>query len=244
MLKCWQQNLKKNAGNQVYILVVIINEGYCMIYISKKNVFILFCFTLTHFGCISSTLVNKWTNPSFLDAPLQKILVIAVKKDATRRRIWEDAFTGELNRQGVTATSSYQLFPDTPPDTDQVITAVKDKGFDGIIAILILPTETIKEFYPGYTAYVQNARYIPYYESYWQRYRTYYRIIEHPGFIDSQAVDFRAIDVSTTANGIRLIWSATSRTPDPAEVTDVQKGIVHLVLDELEHQRIISFNKE
>jgi hypothetical protein len=190
-------------------------------------------------GCASSSLVNKWHDPSFHSQPLSKMLVIAVGKNATMRRIWEDAFAGELVKHGVTATPSYSLFQDSPPDTNQVIAAVQANGFDGMLVIRRLPTETNTHYVQGYTTIEQNVNYI----SYWQRYGAYYREIEHPGYVDSQTVSIRAIDVTTTGNGGRLIWSATSRTPDPGSVTDVQRGIVSLVIDELAQRSIIGTAK-
>jgi hypothetical protein len=197
-------------------------------------------------GCATSNLVDIWHDPSFQAPPLGKMLVIAVRKDATKRRIWEDAFAGELVKHGVAATPSYSLFSDAPPDTNQVVSAVQANGFDGMLVVLRKPTETDTKYVHGYTTYTtneQDVRSSPYYGSYWQRYYTYYREIEHPGYIDSQTVDIRAIDVTTTGNGGRLIWSATSRTPDPRLVTDVQNGIVSLVLSELTQRGIISSKK-
>ncbi len=230
-------------------------------------------------SCASSNLVDIWHDSSFKAPPLSKMLVIAVRKDATKRRIWEDAFAGELVKHGVAATSSYRLFPDTPPDTNQVIATVRANDFDGILAILRLPTETNLQRIPGYTTtelderiprytttepeeripghrttergeripeYTtteQDERYIPYFGPYWKRYYTYYREIEHPGYIDTQTVDVRAIDITTTGPGGRLIWSATSKTPDPGSVTDVQRGIVNLVLSELGQRGIINSGK-
>jgi hypothetical protein len=203
-------------------------------------------------GCASSSrLVDIWSDPGFSEAPLERVLVIAVRKDATKRRIWEDAFTGELVKHGVAATSSYHLFPDLPPDTNQVVATVLANGFDGILAILMLPTETTTQRVAGYTTTERDERHIPdnhpyrrrnqtYNHPYWIRYRTYYyREIEHPEYVDSQTVDVRAIDVSTAGNSNRLIWSATSRTPDPASVTDVQRGISGLVLADLVRKNII-----
>lgn len=194
-------------------------------------------------GCASSNLVNVWHDPLYKAPPLGKILIIAVRKDATKRRIWEDAFTGELAKHGVTATSSYNIFPDVPPDTHQVIATVRANNFDGVIAIFLLPTEMTSQRIPGYTTTEQDERHTTYHDPYWRRYRTYYREIEHPGYIDTQTVDVRAIDVTTTGTEGKLIWSATSRTPDPGSVTDVQRGIVSLVLSELERQNIISIGK-
>ena len=204
----------------------------------------MFCYLISQLcGCASSNLVNIWHDPRYKEPPLGKMLVIAVRKDATKRRIWEDAFSGELAKHGVTATSSYSIFPDAPPDTNQVIETVRANGFDGILAIFHLPKEVISQRIPGYTTTERDVRYTPYHGPYWTRYRTYYREVEHPGYIDTQTVAMRAIDVTTTGKDGKLIWSATSRTPDPGSVTDVQREIVSLVLSELEQRKIINIGK-
>jgi len=198
------------------------------------------CLIIQVSGCVSSsTLIDKWHDPSFKAPPLAKMLVITVRKDLTKRRIWEDAFVNELAKHGVAATSSYGLFPDVPPDTNQVIATVKANGFDGILVVLMLPTETNKQYIQGYTTQIQDVHY----SLYLNRYFTYYRDIVHPGYIDSQKVAMCAIDVTTTGNGGGLIWSATSRTPDPGSVTDVQRGIAGLVISELSRRSIISKRK-
>jgi hypothetical protein len=195
-------------------------------------------------GCVSSSnLIDTWHDPSFQGRPLGALLVIAVIKDETKRRIWEDAFTGELAKHGVTAKPSYSMFPDAPPDTNQVIATVQANGFDGILVILRLPTETNTHYIAGYTSVEPDVRYRPYTDPYWRRYWTYYREIEHPGYTDSQKVDIRAIDVTTTGAESRMIWSATSRTPDPGYVTDVQKGIAGLVIADLAKRTIIRQRK-
>jgi len=190
-------------------------------------------------GCASSSLVDIWHDSSFQTPPLGKMLVIAARKDATQRRIWEDAFAGELETRGTAAASSYHLFPDATPDTTQVNAAVQANGFDGILVIYNLPTETDTQYVQGYTSTEQNVRY----NFYWKRYMTYYREIEHPGYINSQTVDIRAFDVTTTGESGRLIWSATSRTPDPGSVADAQRGVASLVISDLEQKRIISSKK-
>jgi hypothetical protein len=164
------------------------------------------------------------------------MLVVAVRKDAAKRHIWEDAFAGELAKHGVAATTSYSLFPDVPPDTDQARAAAASNGFDGILVILKLPSETNEKFIKGNTTEEQDRHY----SFYWQ---SYYLEMEKPGFIDSQKVAIRAIDVSTTGNNGRLIWSATSRTPDPDSVSNLQRGVAGLVVAELARQSIISSKK-
>lgn len=202
-------------------------------------------------GCASSSLVAKWEDLYTKSPPLNTMLVIAVKKDAAKRRVWEDAFTAELAKHGVTATSSYSLFPDAPPDTNQIITSVAGDGFDGVLVIVSMPAETDTRYVPGYTSTDRDVRYGDYtnpvytsmHRPYWQRYNTYYRDIDHPGYIDSQTVDIRAIDITATGNGGRLIWSALSRTPHPNSVIDVQRRIAGLVVSKLVKQQIIRSKK-
>jgi len=223
---------------------------------------VIACMTSLMSGCTSSTLVDVWHDSSFQTRPLRNMMVVAVMKDATKRRIWEDAFRGELMKHGVAVTTSYTLFHDAPPDTNQVLVTVEANRFDGILVILSLPSDTNSRHVEGYTTIeqdyganppthrkvryvykdssaVENVRYI----SYWRRYRTYYREIEHPGYTDTQTTDIRAIDVTTTGKDGRLIWSATSRTPGPGSVTDVQRGIAGLVISELTRRRIIDVEK-
>ncbi|MGA3051587.1 MAG: hypothetical protein ABSE00_06685 [Chitinispirillaceae bacterium] len=187
-------------------------------------------------GCLtSSSLVNKWHDQAFQAPPLGKMLVIAVRKDAAKRRIWEDAFAGQLVRHGVAATPSYVLFPDLPPDSNEVISIVQANGFDGIMVILRQPAETDTRYIPEHNTIVGHNDYSYFWPTYW----TYYTVVQHPGYIDSQTVAIRTIDVATTGPNGHMIWSATSRTPDPGSVTDLQSGIAALVTNELARERII-----
>jgi len=190
-------------------------------------------------GCASSSLVDKWHDPGYHAAPLGKMLVIAIRKNAIQRRIWEDAFASELEKCAAAATPSYTLFPDAPPDTDHVIAAVQANGFDGILVILRLPSEKDFQCIHGNISSEQDRRY----NFYWQRYWSYYREIEHSGYLDSQTVAISAIDVATTGNNGRLIWGATSRTPDPGSVTDLQRGIAGLVISDLVRRSILNPKK-
>jgi hypothetical protein len=187
-------------------------------------------------GCSSSELVNIWNDSSFQNPPMDKMLVIAVGKNMVMRRIWEDAFCAELGKHKVTATPSYRLFPDAVPDTNQVNQIVQSKGYDGILLTRRLPTETKAQYQPGYVTQEQNMRY----DRSRDRFVTYYRNIEHRGYVDSQKIYIRAIDVWSTMNDGQMIWSATSETMEQSSDQSPQSEIVSLVLKELTKQKIIA----
>lgn len=153
-----------------------------------------------------------------------------------QRRIWEDAFSVELAKHDVAATASYRLFPDEVPDTNQVTQTVRSNGFDGILVIRRLPSETNTQYLQGYVTKEQDMRY----DRRTDRFVTYYREIEHAGYVDSQKVDIRSIDVWTTKNDGQMIWSATSKTPEPNSAQAVRPEIVKLVMSELTRGRIIA----
>lgn len=210
------------------------------------------CALILTSGCASSNLVDIWHDSSFQSQPLSKMLVIAVQGNAVRRRIWEDAFAGGLALHGVAATASYKLFPNAPPDTSQIGATVQANGFDATMVILTLPTETEKQYVNGYVITEQDMNNRLYYSDdyhdrgygpYWRRYGSYYSEIVHPGYVDSQKVAVHSIDVNTTGDDGRMIWSATSRTPEPGSVANLQQGIAGLVITRLAHRNIIGPKK-
>ena len=186
-------------------------------------------------GCTSSSLVHVRHETSSYYPPFTNMLVIGVSRNAAKRHLWEDAFIDELKASGVTATPSYGLFPDSPPDTTQVIAVVQPNGFDGILVIRRLPSETRVKYIEETSVSRESIHYF----AYWPRYWAYYHDLELPGLVDTVTTDLRSFDVTATANGGQLIWSATSRTPDPASARDVQQSISHLVIAELSKEKII-----
>ena len=196
---------------------------------------VLGCLMILVESCSTSSLVDVWNDPSFHESPLKKIFVIAIRKDPVQRRIWEDAFVGELSKHGVQATSSYNLFPDLLPDTNQVIQTVQEKGFDGILVTRLLFDETKSHYVDSYVTTKIESRY----NIFRKRYDTYFRNVQHPGYVESQIINRRAIDVWVIRNEERMIWSATSNSPERNSIKAVQEDIAELVIPELRRKAII-----
>lgn len=186
-------------------------------------------------SCSSSTLVDEWSDPSFHEPPLKKILVFAIRKDLSKRQIWEDAFSDELSEYGVQATSSYRLFPNLLPDTSQVIEAVQENGFDGVLVTRLLLSDTSSDYVDSSVTMQQVQRY-----NLRTGYYTYYEeYVQHPGYLESQIIRRRSIEVWATGKGGRMIWSATSNTPEMNTIEAVRDDIADLVVHELVRQTII-----
>ena len=198
---------------------------------------VLSCLFALMAGCASSELVDIWSIPLFQSPPLNNILVISVGKNLVQRRIWEDAFSVEFAKHNVAATPSSRLFPDGVPDTNQVRQIVRTNGFDGVLVCRRLSPETNTQYRQGFGMSEHNMVYDRFSERFVV---SYFRDVEYAAYIDSQKVDIRAIDIWTTKNGGKMIWSATSKTPEPNSVHEVRPEIVKLVMSELTQHGIIA----
>ncbi len=200
---------------------------------------VLFCLMILIESCSSSTLVEVWSDPSYHESPLKKILVISIRRDPVQRRIWEDAFVGDLSKHGVEATPSYHLFPDALPDTNQVVETVQKNGFDGILATSLLLAETKTRYVQGYVTTEKLSRY----NNFRKRYESYYHDVLHPGYVDSLIIKRSSIDVWALRNDDRMIWSATSNSPEMNTVQAIQSDIAELVITRLAQNGIIKTEK-
>ena len=181
---------------------------------------------MTTAGCgAQSDMIDLWKDPSFTSGPVHNVLVVALRKDPVRRRMWEDAFAKELGARGLTATASYQLFPEAPPDTQEVIEAVRRNGHDAVLVSIRQPDQTTSTYVPGTvrSEYVTTENYYGFFHSYW-------RDVQDPGHTETDAITKVQTDVWVTGVRGRLIWSGTLRTlesvSDPTVDTSVSKDII------------------
>jgi hypothetical protein len=180
-------------------------------------------------GCATSLMTNMWMDPSYSEGTMKNVLAVAVRKDPVRRRIWEDALVDELKSYGVTAVSSYSLFPAETPDTLEVTEAVRKHAFDGVAVSVHLAKVTEETYVPGYIksepVYVSRP--------FSRAFRTYWRDVEVPGYTETTEVRRFQTDVWTTRNGGRLIWSGTLESTNAASYGSVQEAIAKGILPEL-----------
>ena len=185
-------------------------------------------------GCATTELVNMWRDTTYRQR-MGNVLVLAMHRDAARRRLWEDGFASQLERHGVRATPSYRLFPAAIPDTQQVVGAVRENDFDGVIVTRKLGEATRTRSVPGYTTVEPVTVFNPWYGAY----VTYYSEVYQPGYTETEeTVDYET-NVWTTREGGRMVWAGTSRTVDPSSSQEINEEITKLIVPELAKQDII-----
>lgn len=197
-------------------------------------------------ACSSSQLVNMWKDPQYPKAPIDKMYVIGFRTDAARRRFIEDSVVNELTRLKLTAVPSYREFSTTLPDTQQVVDVVKRDGYNGVIVVIPLGTQTRDTYVPGYVTTVPG----PYYGGYgyggyggygyWGGYYSPgYQTVYQPGYVDRDEIVRVRIDVWSTDNHGTLVWTGTTESIDPTSTDQMRKEIIKLIVPELRRTGVI-----
>jgi hypothetical protein len=188
-------------------------------------------------GCAANTqLVDMWRDPAAPRQPIHRVLVVAVRRDETSRRIWEDGFVAQMNKRGVDATPSYAIFQQGVPDTADIEDAVRDRDFDGVLFTHRLGASTQTTYVPGYTRF----------EPVWVRnrwsynYHTYWAEVHEPGYVETDRVVRYRVDVWNTGSDWRLVWSGTTESFNPNSSRDVNRSIAKLIVPELEAQGVLA----
>jgi hypothetical protein len=188
-------------------------------------------------GCaVNSQMTNLWRDPSYRPGSVHDVLVVAIRKDPVRRRMWEDAFAKALGRRGVTATTSYSLYPEAPPDTDQVLEAIRKHDVGAVLTSTRLPDEATSRYVPGAFRPQQLAA-----QDYYGRFHSYWANVQDPGYIETDTIIQIQTDIWTTAGeGGHLVWSGTLRTLESTAHGTVDKAVTRSIMPELERAGVVS----
>jgi hypothetical protein len=187
-------------------------------------------------GCaVNSEMTNLWRDPTLAPGTVHNVLVVGIRKDAVRRRMWEDAFANALTERGITATSSYRLFPQALPDTQDVVDAVRAHGYDAVLTSLRLPDQTMTQYVPG-TVRPEQVTSLDYYG----RFHSYWVGVQDPGYTETDTIIRLQTDVWATArNGGHLIWSGTLRTLESPSGRTAERAVTRDIMPEMEKQGVV-----
>jgi len=189
-------------------------------------------------GCGMTQQANLWVDPSYNAAPMNTVMVIAMRKDQLRRRMWEDAITTALNNQdhtGTIAIASYQLFPNDVPDTQAVRLKAAEEGFDGVLLVARARRDAITNDVSGYTTSEQVTTY----SRKWNAYVTNYEDVYHPGYTETETVISVRTDLLVPREDGKLVWSVTSAAVDPTSRDEFRSSVADRIASQLKKSRLI-----
>jgi hypothetical protein len=167
------------------------------------------------------------------------VLVVALRKDPVRRRMWEDAFAQDLTARGVTAMASYHLYPDAEPDSQAVIAAVQKNGYDAVIANSRLTPETQTTYVPGVIRETPTTV-----QDYFGRYQTHWITVQDSGYTETDQVHRFQTDIWTTRDPARMIWSGRFETLEVTSGQTIMDAVSEKIMPALEKHGLVPTKKK
>ena len=184
-------------------------------------------------GCVSTSLIDRWKDPSYTGPPLHKVLVVGVQRDDGRRRLWEDGMVVALTRQGVQATASYAVFPNKAPNADELATTASREGFDGVLASHFVGASQRNYWMPGLCGgWIRLAMALLRVLGY----RLTVQVTSRP----SIAPTTRPMSSTSMPSGGRLIWTGITRSVDLSSTHSITDDISRVLVPALVKQGILA----
>jgi len=195
----------------------------------KKIIFyflaLVFCISCTP----STKIVKSWHDPSAsVDIKsINKILVIALIKDESARRMVEDKLVSLMKVKGVQSYTYLKEGEVKENDNAKFAERLKSDGFNGVLVMRLVDIE--KE-----TSYVQgsSAAAPVYYRSYYGYYRYASPMYYNPGYYKTD----KNYTVETTVYSTipdKLVWSAVTKTLNPTKLDQAIEEIAAAVAEKM-----------
>ena len=192
-----------------------------------RHMFLLILVSFLLGSCASTQVADSWTNPEYDNRSLEKVLVLGVANDETKRYMFETDLASALNRNGVDAIAGSSLRALRGQlNKEKVVEALKDIDVDKVIVTRISSYDIEKKYYGGYTEFWISGT--PTMYGYWN---TGYHETTHPDYISERTTLFLETSLFNVADGA-MVWSARTKTKEP-ENNDVIKDLISKVVPRL-----------
>jgi hypothetical protein len=194
-------------------------------------------------ACAPSTRVTaSWTNPQAAERDYNNVLVAVMVENVNVKRSVENMIVQELRDEGINATMSLDVFPpqfrDGLPDRDELMQLIRDNGYDAIVTVALVDTETETRYVPGSATYAPS-RFFPYYGRFYGYYSHWYPRIYEPGYYRQDRTYFYETNLYDTQTE-ELVWSAQSESMDPARADRFSRQFAASIVDELTGDNIVA----
>jgi hypothetical protein len=184
-------------------------------------------------ACSTTQVDATWHNEQYAGRRITgPVLVVALSRDETLRRRYEDEMQAQLAAHGVQSVRSYEAVgkPLAPDDAPALVDTARRAGATRIIASALVGVEHLRHVrvdpMPGW-----RWDYFGWYQYYWPY-----------GYARADVYEFDRYRVSTTltdaASGA-IVWSASTRTDAPGKVTAEIRGFVAAVVGALDRAGLL-----
>ena len=205
-----------------------------------------FCYLLIlllSLSCSSTKMIDMWVNKDNPNYQPKKVLIIGITDNLTARKIFEEQLKSELNKRGIHAVESYDVFDSTFTSFKQreidIENEVKKLYNDGFDAILISAVKGVDEK----TAYSGDTFFRDYY---WRPFGRYYFMYQDIYLVEGYYTKYNVYRIEASLynlnedNNKSLVWVASYDIVDPKKITSTVNDYVKAIIKSLEQEHIIS----
>ncbi len=187
----------------------------------------------------SNKLVASLKNPGYSGAPLHRILIIGMSQDPAIRQDFEDAMAAKLTSDKIEAIAGHTILlrPEgSNLDINYLKAQIAEHKIDGIVVSRLLHVAKDVTYIPGHTYTVPYS----YYRSFYGYYGTAYRQVYSPDYLrEDKTVRIETNVYATSTPEGELVWTGISDSFNPKSAPKVIEGVVKLVAQELEKERVL-----
>lgn len=194
-------------------------------------------------GCNpASQITGSWKSPDGGGKRYQKVLVAALTSEVAARRTVESELVYRLQRKGIQATRSIDVFPPSftqgkLPPREEIIERIRQTGHDAVLTASLLDSDSETRYLPKTITYAPVSAHV-YYTNFYGYYSHYYPLVYSPGYYVATSTYFLETNLYEVASE-KLLWSAQSETYDPSSLSRFSKSFAKLTLDRLSRDGIL-----
>ncbi len=193
-------------------------------------------------SCSSSRMTDSWLNENYKNYEPQKVLIIGLTDNLSGRTLFEDQLKIALERRGIEAVQSYNVFKPTftnlkqnEEDIEKEIERLSEAGFD---TVLISAVKGVDEKV-SYSGDDLRRRY------FWRRFGRYYYLTQDIYFQEGYYTKYNVYHLEASMYNLientdkSLVWVASYDLVNPKQVSSTVKDYVDAIVKSLEQKQII-----
>jgi hypothetical protein len=204
--------------------------------VGKRILLIAFILFTVRNGDAANKLKMSWMNPNYSGQRFRQVLVIGMSKNLETRADFEVALASQITSHGINATAGTDILlrPTAGPlNLDYLREQIAAYKIDAVIVSRLVKTNT-KVYIPG------QPYFLPYYSTLFDYYGAMDPIVYSPDYLlKEKTVQVETNVYAVTAPNGELIWTGTTDSFSPGSAHKAIKGVVQLMVQELEKVAIL-----
>ena len=197
-----------------------------------------FILLLSLASCTTTRVLSSWTVSNPPADAMKKVLIVGVMSDREQRDNIEQSMVAELSRSGVNAISSTTIFGPNGfrgLSEEQIDAKLNEFDFTSVMIVSLVSKHRQTTFHPGffYVAPRPMGR-----SFYYRRYMFAHDFMYSPGFVSTSTNFILQADLFTIGTD-ELIYSAQTRTYDPATARALATSFSREIVSQMRSKRLI-----